>query len=351
MDAVVSPCVAVLCGQECRAGANAHHFVDATCTCLLSHLSSQTHTEEGTNATPLPLKNHAEALGAVQSALLDSFGGESLRRRLRGMGHRVVHGLTTSVPVRVDAELMATIRQASALAPLHNPPNAAGIEAAMASFPDVPQVAVFDTAWHAGMPAAAAAYALPRSLCEAQRIRRYGFHGTSYAYLSSRLAQRLDRPLQELSAVLCHLGAGSSVACMRRGRGVDTSMGLTPLEGLVMATRAGDLDPAIVTHLLRQGAGMEQVDELLNKKSGLAGLAGTADMREIVDRAGEGDEDCRLALDVYVHRLRKYLGAYVLQLDGKLDAIVFSAGAVGGGRESARWRGRVEGGGTAGLGT
>ncbi|KDD75494.1 acetate kinase [Helicosporidium sp. ATCC 50920] len=242
------------------------------------------------------------------------------------MGHRVVHGLTTSVPVRIDAELMATIRQASALAPLHNPPNAAGIEAAMASFPDVPQVAVFDTAWHAGMPAAAAAYALPRSLCEAQRIRRYGFHGTSYAYLSSRLAQRLDRPLQELSAVLCHLGAGSSVACMRRGRGVDTSMGLTPLEGLVMATRAGDLDPAIVAHLLRQGAGMEQVDELLNKKSGLAGLAGTADMREIVDRAGEGDEDCRLALDVYVHRLRKYLGAYVLQLDGKLDAIVFSAG-------------------------
>ncbi|MGL4340425.1 MAG: acetate kinase, partial [Rhodoglobus sp.] len=239
------------------------------------------------------------------------------------IGHRVVHGGSRFTTATVmTAEVESAIDDLSALAPLHNPANLAGIRAARVAFPGVPQVAVFDTAFHQSLAPAAYTYAIDAELAGAHQIRRYGFHGTSYQYVSGRAAELLGRPLAELKLIVFHLGNGASVAAIDGGRCVETSMGMTPLEGLVMGTRSGDLDVGILFHLGRAGFTLPELDTMLNRGSGLLGVGGIADMRDI--QAAQG-QDARLALEVYYHRLRHYLGAYLVQLGG-VDAIVFTAG-------------------------
>lgn len=226
----------------------------------------------------------------------------------------------------VDDAVLAEIERLVPLAPLHNPANLAGIRTARRLNPDVPQVAVFDTAFHTTMPEHAARYAIDLKTAEEHRIRRYGFHGTSHAYVSRRTAELLGRDPADVNVIVLHLGNGASASAVAGGRCVETSMGLTPLEGLVMGTRSGDIDPAVVFHLSRvAGMPVEDIDALLNQRSGLAGLCGDNDMREVLRRVDEGDEEARLAFDVYVHRLKKYIGAYFAVL-GRVDAIAFTAG-------------------------
>jgi acetate kinase len=247
---------------------------------------------------------------------------------LAGAGHRVVHGgerFTASV--LVDDEVIAAIRSVSDLAPLHNPANLAGIQAVRAARPDLPQVAVFDTAFHQAMPPAAFRYAVPEDWYTRYGVRRYGFHGTSHRFVAGRAAGLLGRPLGELCLVTAHLGNGCSLAAVRGGISVDTTMGLTPLEGLVMGTRSGDVDPSIFGYLADQaGLDVGQVTEALNTASGLAALSGMSnDMRDVESAAAEGNERARLALDVFVHRLAKAIAGMVAGL-GRLDALVFTAG-------------------------
>jgi acetate kinase len=243
------------------------------------------------------------------------------------VGHRVVHGGELfREPAVVDDEVFAAIEQLIPLAPLHNPSNLLGIKAARIRFPGIPQVAVFDTAFHHTLPPAAYRYAVPRELYEQQQVRRYGFHGSSHAYVAKEAARYLGQPLEKLNLITLHLGNGASVAAIREGKSIDTSMGMTPLEGLVMGTRSGDLDPAIPFYLIRELAlPPEKVENLLNKESGLKGICGLNDMREIQQRAGQGDERAALAFDMFCYRVRKYIGAYHAVL-GRLDAIVFTGG-------------------------
>jgi acetate kinase len=288
--------------------------------------SRLTHRAEG--AEPLVvdgrITDHRDGFDRVFRALASSGG---LSGDLAGIGHRVVHGGERfSAPARIDDEVIAAIREQVPLAPLHNPSNLLGIEIARAAFPAAPQVAVFDTAFHRTMPPRAYRYALPRDLARRFHIRRYGFHGTSHAHVSRKAAEHLGRPLAEVNLVTMHLGNGASVAAVAGGRCIDTSMGLTPLEGLVMGTRSGDLDPAIVLFLHREaGLSLDEIDTLLNRESGMKGLAGVNDMRLVERRAADGDQVAREALDVYCYRIRKYVGAYAAALGG-LDALVFTAG-------------------------
>jgi acetate kinase len=243
------------------------------------------------------------------------------------VGHRVVHGGTELVePVVVDVAVLERIRALSELAPLHQPASIAGIEAVAAALPGVPQVACFDTAFHATLPDAAATYALPAQWRERRPLRRFGFHGLSHAYLARRAADLLGRPEQGFRVVTCHLGAGASLAAVADGRSIDTTMGFTPLEGLVMATRSGDVDPGLLLWL-QQHAGLapETIAEGLEKRSGLLGLAGSADMRDVLAAEAAGNADATLAVAVYVHRLRKGIAAMAASL-GRLDALVFSGG-------------------------
>jgi acetate kinase len=246
---------------------------------------------------------------------------------LAGIGHRVVHGgERLTAPTLIDDATVQAIADQSPLAPLHNPSNLLGIRIARASFPDTPQVAVFDTAFHQTMPPRAYRYALPAEVAGELRIRRYGFHGTSHAYVARKAAEHLGRPAAELNLVTLHLGNGASMAAVAGGRCIDTSMGLTPLEGLVMGTRSGDLDPAVVFYLHREaGLSVDDIDDLLNKRSGMLGMAGANDMREVARLVTEGDPAATQALDVYCYRIRKYVGAYAAAL-GRLDALVFTAG-------------------------
>jgi len=245
---------------------------------------------------------------------------------LEALGHRVVHGGTRFVaPTIVDDEVLAGIRALVPLAPLHNPANVAGIEVARALRPDVPHVAVFDTAFHATLPPAAATYALDAEVAARHGIRRYGFHGTSHPYVSRRTAALLGRPVEELHTIVLHLGNGASATAVAGGRSVETSMGLTPLEGLVMGTRTGDIDPAVVFHLARAGLSLARIEDLFEHHGGLRGLCGDNDLRAVQARAAAGDAAAILALDVYCHRIRKYVGAYHAVL-GRLDAIAFTAG-------------------------
>ncbi|WP_256840309.1 acetate/propionate family kinase [Ornithinimicrobium faecis] len=243
------------------------------------------------------------------------------------VGHRVVHGgAQFASTVLIDDEVLATLRRLVPLAPLHNPGNIAGIETALETFPDLPQVAVFDTAFHQTMPPAAYTYAVPLSWRQTFNIRAYGFHGTSHAYVSRRVADLLDRPLEETNTVVLHLGNGASACAVQGGRSVDTSMGLSPLGGLVMGTRPGDLDPGLPAHLSRvAGMTLPEFDHALNKESGLQALAGDSDFRQVMERRDAGDEAAGLAFDVVVHRLVRHLGALALVL-GRLDAIAFTAG-------------------------
>lgn len=245
-----------------------------------------------------------------------------------GVGHRVVHGGERFADsVLIDADVVAAVEEFSALAPLHNPPALLGIEAVTACWPGLPQVAVFDTAFHQTMPERAYRYAVPQEWYEELGVRRYGFHGTSHRYVSMRAAELLDRPLADTALVICHLGNGCSAAAVLGGVSVDTTMGLTPLEGLVMGTRSGDVDPGLFGYLAdERGWSSAEVSEQLNKRSGLLGLSGRSnDMRTLQAAAEAGDERARLAIDVFVHRLAKAVGALAVAL-GRLDAVVFTGG-------------------------
>ncbi|MFI9401924.1 acetate kinase [Nocardia sp. NPDC052316] len=246
---------------------------------------------------------------------------------IRAVGHRVVHGGEVFYrPTLIDDDVVAAIAELSSLAPLHNPANVAGIESARELLPGVPQVAVFDTAFFHGLPDAAKTYAIDAEVAAAHGIRKYGFHGTSHEYVSEQVAELLGRDPARLNQIVFHLGNGASASAIRGGRPTDTTMGLTPLEGLVMGTRSGDLDPGIIAHLVRSAHfDIDQVDKLLNRDSGIKGLSGVNDFRELQRLIDAGDTAAKLAYDVYIHRLRRYLGAYLIDLGG-VDAITFTAG-------------------------
>jgi len=285
------------------------------------------HTVAGrTHDQDVSCANHAEALDAARAALREH-GTDLEHLPLFAVGHRVVHGgARFSEPVRIDDRVLQAVRDLGPLAPLHNPANLEGIETALQAFPDVPQVAVFDTAFHQTMPARAHTYAVPRDWREEHRVRRYGFHGTSIGYVSRRACEVLDRDPADTNLVVLHLGNGASACAVEGGRSIDTSMGLSPLEGLVMGTRSGDVDPALGAYLGRvAGLDAAAYDQALNHASGLKGLAGVTDLREILARRAAGDSDAALAFDVMTYRLRKYVGAYAAALE-RVDAIVFTGG-------------------------
>ncbi|MHA6762953.1 acetate kinase [Streptacidiphilus sp. PAMC 29251] len=270
--------------------------------------------------------DHTAALDLVA----DRLAGQGLgldSPRLAAIGHRAVHGGTRfTAPTLITDEVVQAMRELVPLAPLHNPANITGIETTRKLRPDLPQVAVFDTAFHATMPESAARYAIDTATADRYSIRRYGFHGTSHQYVSRRTAQLLGKSPESVNQIVLHLGNGASASAVAGGVCVDTSMGLTPLEGLVMGTRSGDLDPAILLHLHRVGGlSVDEIDTLLNRRSGMVGLCGDNDMREVERRMAEGDRQARLAFDIYVHRLRKYIGGYYAVL-GRVDAVVFTAG-------------------------
>lgn len=256
--------------------------------------------------------------------VLDDLGTE---HDISAVGHRVVHGgaeFTGATVITDDVE--HRIDELSALAPLHNPANLQGIRAARRALSDIPHVAVFDTAFHHTLPPAAYTYAIDAELASEHGVRRYGFHGTSHKFVSETAAKFLGRPLESLKTIVLHLGNGASVAAIDGGVSVETSMGMTPLEGLVMGTRSGDIDPAALIHLHRvAGLSFDDLDTMLNRRSGLLGLTGNGDMRDVQAAAANGDETAEAALGVYRHRIRRYLGAYIAHLGG-LDAIVFTAG-------------------------
>lgn len=266
--------------------------------------------------------DHAEALEQVDAAIHEVLGD----RQLDAVGHRVVHGGERfGEPVLIDNEITRAIERLNPLAPLHNPANVLGIRAITKKWPDMPQVAVFDTAFHRSLPEHAWRYAVPDELYTNHGIRRYGFHGTSHEYVTHQAAALLDVPLAEFDGVIAHLGNGASVTAIRGGRSVDTSMGFTPLEGLVMGTRSGDLDPSILVFLARTGWNAEDLDSMLNRESGLKGLAGNNDMRSVVEASEAGDARAAAALAVTSYRLAKYIGGYHVAVGGA-KALVFTAG-------------------------
>ncbi len=270
------------------------------------------------------LPDHSAALVLMLQMLAEDSGGMT---RLFAVGHRVVHGGSAyREPVIVDDDVEATIERLIPLAPLHNPASLRGIRELRRLLPDVPHVAVFDTAFHSTMPPEAYTYAIPVDLAETLHIRKYGFHGTSYRYVTRRAAEVLGVAIGHVNLIVCHLGNGASMAAIRGGESIDTTMGLTPLQGLAMGTRSGDLDPSVILHLVRVGGlSLEGADALLNKESGLKGMAGTQDMREVRALADAGDEAARRAIAVYAYRIRGYVGAYLAAVPG-VHALVFTAG-------------------------
>ena len=291
------------------------------------------------------VKNTSQAVALITSHLCDAkVGVMKSMKEIVAVGHRVVHGgEKISAPTLIDENVKAVIEECSELAPLHNPPNLEGIRACEEAFPGIPQVGVFDTAFHATMPPQAYLYALPLELYQKDHIRRYGFHGTSHKYVSREAARFLNQPPDSLKIITCHLGNGSSIAAVKGGRCVDTSMGFTPLEGLIMGTRCGNLDPAIIFYLLeRKQMSVAQVNDLLNKKSGMLGLAGigSSDLRDVEQKVTEGHAQAKTAFETFCYRIRKYIGAYMAAMGG-VDAIVFTAGI---GENSDRVRAAVCGG-------
>ncbi|MGE5569893.1 MAG: acetate/propionate family kinase, partial [Rhodospirillales bacterium] len=265
--------------------------------------------------------DHAAAIRIVLAQL--SGCGE-----IEAVGHRIVHGgAFFSAPVRIDSEVAERIRECSELAPLHNPHHLSSYFASRDLLPEAAHVAVFDTAFHQTLPPAAYTYGLPYELCAKYKLRRYGFHGTSHRYVSLRYAQLQGRPPEDFKLITCHLGNGCSISAIDRGRSVDTSMGLTPLEGLLMGTRSGDTDPAAALHLMMHGGlSPGEMDSLLNQRSGLLGISGISnDMRTLVEHARRGDSRAALAIDVFCYRIRKYIGAYFAALNGA-DAVIFTGG-------------------------
>ncbi len=275
------------------------------------------------------ISDHKKAIELVIEVLLSSEHGVLHDiEEIEAVGHRVAHGgAIFSASILVDSQVKEEIRKLIELAPLHNPPNLLGIEAAEKLLPDAPQVAVFDTAFHQTIPAKAYMYSLPYELFEKYGIRKYGFHGTSHLYVGQRAAEMLGKDFSELKIITCHLGNGASVTAIGNGQSQETSMGFTPLEGLTMGTRCGDLDPAIVPFIMeKEKMGTEEINQMLNKKSGVLGLSGiSSDFRDIEDSAAQGNDRAKLALDVFVQDVKKYIGAYIATLNG-LDALVFTAG-------------------------
>ncbi|MGB9306362.1 MAG: acetate kinase, partial [Mycobacterium sp.] len=281
-------------------------------------------------------KHHVERVGRVAEHdaalrlafdLLAEAGIELQASGLMAVGHRVVHGGNDFYrPTLVDDALIAKLKELSPLAPLHNPPAVLGIQVARKLLPDTPHVAVFDTAFFHNLPPAAATYAIDRGLAEKWQIRRYGFHGTSHQYVSEQAAVFLGRPLDSMNQIVLHLGNGASASAIAKGRPVETSMGLTPMEGLVMGTRSGDVDPGVIGYLRRAAKmSVEDIETMLNHRSGMFGLAGEADFRQLHDMIESADSSAQLAYDVFIHRLRKYIGAYLAVL-GHTDVVSFTAG-------------------------
>ncbi len=282
----------------------------------------QTHRLEG------EILNHEEGIALILETLISPENGVLKNiNEIKAVGHRVVHGgeaFTGSVVI--DENVIRSIEEVADLAPLHNPPNLTGIRAAMHELPGVPQIACFDTAFHTTIPQVAYMYALPYELYEKFGIRRYGFHGTSHRWVARRAAEMLGKGKYDINCITCHLGNGSSIAAVKDGKSVDTSMGLTPLEGVVMGTRSGDIDPAILFYLADKGYSIADLNKLCNKQSGVLGLSGSSnDMRTLSEKAEAGDERARLALDVFSYRIKKYIGTYTAVL-GRLDAVVFTGG-------------------------
>ena len=275
------------------------------------------------------MSNHKEAIQIVINALTDPENGViSNMSEIKAVGHRVVHGGEAyAQSVVIDDEVMKSLNDCVKLAPLHNPPNIVGIEACKALMPNVPMVAVFDTAFHQTMPKESYIYALPYELYEKNGIRRYGFHGTSHKYVANEAAKMLGKDIKDLKIVTCHLGNGASITAVKNGKSFDTSMGFTPLEGLVMGTRSGDVDPAVLTYIMEElGLSAKELDDLLNKESGVLGISGvSSDFRDVEIAAAEGNERAQLALDIFNYGVKKYIGSYVAAMDG-IDCLVFTAG-------------------------
>ncbi|MEA3465470.1 MAG: acetate kinase [Thermodesulfobacteriota bacterium] len=286
-------------------------------------LGRQTYKEE------YECPDHRVAIDLIIKTLIHpKHGAVKKMSEISAVGHRVVHGgekFTCSVPI--DDEVLEAIRAVQHLAPLHNPPNISGIEAAQAVLPDVPHIAIFDTAFHQSMPEHAYIYPLPYEWYEEYGVRRYGFHGTSHLYVSKRAALKLGKPLDKCNIITLHIGNGVSHSAIKGGKSIDTSMGLTPLEGAMMGTRCGDIDPAIAPFIMDQeGCTPREIDSILNKKSGLLGITGRyTDRRDVITKAEEGNKRCQMALDIESYRLKKYIGSYAAALGG-VDAVVFTAG-------------------------
>jgi acetate kinase len=275
-----------------------------------------------------PIADHEAGLRLAQELLADPRTGVVADAAdIQAVGHRVVHGGEAfKASALISSEVIAAIEKTIPLAPLHNPANLMGIRVARELFPEAPQVAVFDTAFHQTMPPQAYHYALPYEFYEELGVRRYGFHGTSHKFVAAEAAGLLERPLEDLNLVTAHLGSGASICAIAKGRSIDTSMGMTPLGGVMMGTRGGDLDPGVLMYIAEQkGYSVAEIDRVLQKESGLKGICGSNDMRDIHARAADGDERARLAQDMFIHRIRQYIGAYFFVL-GKVDALVFTAG-------------------------
>jgi len=287
------------------------------------------------------MKNHKDAINLVLKALVDpGHGAVKSLDEVDAVGHRVVHGGEKFAnSVLITDEVIAAMKECIELAPLHNPPNIIGIEAYQELLPNVPMVGVFDTAFHQTMPVESYIYPLPYELYEENGIRRYGFHGTSHKYVSERVAALTGKSLEGMKVVTCHLGNGASLTAIKDGKSFDTSMGMTPLEGLVMGTRCGDIDPAIVTFLMnKKNMNAEEMDNLMNKKSGVLGISGvSSDFRDIEGAAAQGNKRAQLALDKFAYTVRKYIGSYAAAMGG-LDVVVFTAGL---GENSADTRAQI----------
>jgi acetate kinase len=285
--------------------------------------------EKETLEMTIDVAGHKEALKVICDMLIDAKNGVlSSLKDVEAIGHRVVHGGEKATkPIIITEEVKAIINECASLAPLHNPPNMSGIEACENIFPGIKNIAVFDTAFHQSMEAESYLYAIPYELYEKYGIRRYGFHGTSHNFVACATAEYLNKPFEELRIITCHIGNGGSMAAIDRGKVVDTTMGLTPLEGLVMGTRCGDIDPAIIFHLNSLGMSLKEIDATLNKKSGLLGVAGigSSDMRDIIKAKDEGNDRATQAFNMFVRRIVKYIGSYYVLLEG-VDAIIFTGG-------------------------
>ena len=288
-----------------------------------------------------PMEDHKVALGLVLDALVnEEYGAIKSMDEIGAVGHRVVHGGETfASSVLIDKEVMKVLYDCVELAPLHNPPNITGIEACQELMPETPMVAVFDTAFHQTMDKSNYIYPLPYKYYEKYKVRRYGFHGTSHKYVANRVAEIMGKDIKDLNIITCHLGNGSSLCAIQGGESIDTSMGFTPLEGLAMGTRSGDIDPAIIPFIMnKESMTFDEVNQMLNKESGVLGISGlSSDFRDLEIAIGEGNERAELAIDVFVNRVKKYIGAYVAQMCG-LDCLVFTAGI---GENSAFLRAKI----------